>query len=102
MNHWAEFAPDLAHLVPIVESFDDVLAGWSSYPQATSTSNEQQHLAVLVDNPWNEVDQWVSVYADRCEWWDDCGEKYKCTHDQLWAYLKQLPRRLHTFGQATD
>lgn len=102
MNHWAQFAPDLAYLVPVVESFDDVLGGWSSGPQHVKSGKEEQELSVLVDNPWNEVDQWVAIYHDRCEWFNDFGEKYKCTHDQFWAYLRQLPRRLHTFGQLAD
>lgn len=101
---WARFAPSLAHLVPTIEEFDPVLCGWGSGPQPQARDydpTEPEHLAVCVDNPWGEVDQWVTLTATGCHWFDEDG-RWECSHGDLWAYLSQLPRRLHTFGRLTQ
>jgi hypothetical protein len=101
---WARFAPSLAHLIATVEEFEPVLCGWSSGPQPSSTNYDPttpEYLSICIDNPWQEPDQWVSLTAEGCHWWDADG-RWECSHGDLWAYLSQLPRRLHTFGRLVD
>lgn len=94
----AQFAPSLAHLVPVLEEHDAVLAGYGAGPQKPDDPDRRQCLYILVDNPWKE-EQWVTIYsASHCEWWSD-GEEYRLSFEQLLAYLRQLPRPLHSFSQ---
>ena len=100
--HWAQFAPSLAHLVPEILKREAVLSGYGSGPQPQSTiydPSEPEHLALIADDPWGDVtDQWVTLTADGCFWFDEDG-RWECSHAELFAYLDQLPRRLHTFGR---
>lgn len=100
---WARFAPSLAHLVPQILEFDPVLAGYSSGPQPQATGYdpaEPEHLVVLADDPWgDESNQWVRITANGCQWFDSDGLPWVCSHGDLFAYLAQLPRRLHTFSR---
>lgn len=98
-NHWARFAPSLAHLLPQLEEFEPVLAGYTSGPQPQSTlydPAEPESLSILTDNPWGE-EEWITIHADGCSWTDEWGETYQLTHAALWQYLRQLPKPLHTF-----
>lgn len=101
MSDIFEYAPTLKHLVPKIMEFNSVLGGWSSGPQPQARDfdpSEPQHIDILIDSPWGECDQWVTLYADRAEYLTDWGELYRLTHEDVWAYLSQLPKRLHHFG----
>lgn len=93
-----QYAPDLAHLVPAFDDVDAVICGCGAGPQGANDPNRRQRLYVCIDNPWRE-EQWVSIYsASHCEWWNE-GEEYRLTFADLLAYLRQLPRPLHSFSQ---
>lgn len=93
----SQYAPALADLVPALEEHDAVLAGYSAGPQKPDDPDQRQRLYVCIDNPWRE-EQWVSIYsASHCEWWNE-GEEYRLTFADLLAYLRQLPRPLHSFS----
>ena len=94
----SQYAPTLADLVPALEEHDAVLAGYSAGPQKPDDPDQRQCLYVCIDNPWRE-EQWVSIYsASHCEWWNE-GEQYRLTFADLLAYLRQLPRPLHSFSK---
>jgi len=94
----SQYAPALADLVPALEEHDAVLAGYSAGPQKPDDPDQRQRLYVCIDNPWRE-EQWVTIYsASHCEWWNE-GEEYRLTFADLLAYLRQLPRPLHSFSQ---
>ena len=93
----SQYAPALADLVPALEEHDAVLAGYSAGPQKPDDPDQRQRLYVCIDNPWRE-EQWVTIYsASHCEWWNE-GEEYRLTFADLLAYLRQLPRPLHSFS----
>lgn len=96
------YAPDLTHLALKLEAFDAVIAGCSAGPQKPDAPEQRQHLDVLIDNPWREIDQWITVYSTTyCEWWSD-GERYCLSFDDLLSYLGQLPKPLHSFSQIQE
>ena len=98
-NYASQYAPDLADIARQLEGFDALLAGYSAGPQKPDAPEQRQHIDILIDNPWREPDQWITIYsASHCEWWDE-GEEWRLTFDDLLAYLRQLPRPLHTFSK---
>lgn len=102
---WARFAPSLSHLLPMITAQEAVICGWSSGPQPQASDfdpAEPQHFSVLVDDPWQTPDHWVTLTADGCRWFEDDGEQWECSHEAFFAYLAQLPRRLHTFGHCAE
>jgi hypothetical protein len=93
-----QYAPTLAHLVPALEEHDAVICGYSAGPQKPDDP-EAQNLCICIYNPWQKPDQWVTIYSSsHCEWWSH-GEQYQLTFEQLLAYLRQLPRPLHSFSR---
>ena len=98
-DYVSQYAPDLADIARQLEGFDALLAGYSAGPQKPDAPEQRQHIDILIDNPWREPDQWVTIYSSsHCEWWSD-GEEYRLTFDDLLAYLRQLPRPLHSFSK---
>ena len=94
-----QYAPDLADIARQLEGFDALLAGYSAGPQKPDAPEQRQHIDILIDNPWREPDQWVTIYsASHCEYWSE-GEEYHLTLADLLAYLRQLPRPLHSFSK---
>jgi hypothetical protein len=101
---WARFAPSLSHLAATIEEFEPVICGWSSGPQPQAAGYdpaEPEHLSIDVDTPWQDPSPWIHITAEGCYWWDDDG-RWECSHGDLWAFLSQIPRRLHTFGRQTE
>ena len=95
----SQYAPALADLAEQLDELDAVLCGYGAGPQKPDDPDQRQRLYVCIDNPWREPDQWVTIYSSsHCEWWDD-GEKWRLTFDDLLAYLRQLPRPLHSFSK---
>jgi hypothetical protein len=95
----SQYAPVLADIASQLEEFDAVICGCSAGPQKPDAPDQRQHLAICIDNPWREPDQWVTIYsASECEWWSD-GERYCLTLNGLLNYLRQLPRPLHSFSK---
>jgi hypothetical protein len=95
----SQYAPALADIASQLEEFDAVICGCSAGPQKPDAPEQRQHLAICIDNPWREPDQWVTVYsASHCEWWSH-GEEYRLSLADLLAYLRQLPRPLHSFSK---
>lgn len=103
---WAQHAPSLSNLLQQVLEFEPVLAGYASGPQPAGTSYdpaEPEHLAILPDDPWQDSpNQWVFITAAGCYWRDEDGLRWECSHADLFAYLSQLPRRLHTFSRCAE
>ena len=98
-DYVSQYAPDLADIAHQLEEFDAVLAGYSAGPQKPDAPEQRQHIDVLIDNPWREPDQWVAIYSSsHCEYWSE-GEEYRLTFADLLAYLRQLPRPLHSFSK---
>ena len=94
----SQYAPALADIASQLEEFDAVICGCSAGPQRPDDPDQRQRLYVLVDNPWEE-EQWVTIYsASHCEWWSH-GEEYRLSLADLLAYLRQLPRPLHSFSK---
>ena len=95
----SQYAPALADIASQLEEFDAVICGCSAGPQRPNDPDQRQHLAICIDNPWRESDQWVWIYsASHCEWWSH-GEEYHLSLADLLAYLRQLPRPLHSFSK---
>lgn len=94
------YAPDLAHLVPAFDELGAVICGYSAGPQFPDADDpEPQHIDILIDNPWQE-EQWVTIYSvEDCQWWNGEGELYELTLLELLAYLRQLPKPLHSFSR---
>jgi len=93
-----KLAPDLIHLALKLEAFDAVICGCSAGPQKPDAPEQRQHLDILIDNPWREPNQWITVYSEtHCEWWSH-GEEYRLTFDALLSYLAQLPKPLHSYS----
>lgn len=98
-DYASQYAPDLADIARQLEGFDALLAGYSAGPQKPDAPEQRQHIDILIDNPWRELDQWVTIYsASECEWWSE-GERYCLTLNGLLDYLRQLPRPLHSFSK---
>ena len=94
----SQYAPALADLAGQLDELDAVLCGYGAGPQKPDDPDQRQRLYVCIDNPWRE-EQWVSIYsASHCEYWSD-GEEYPLTLAALLAYLRQLPRPLHSFSK---
>jgi hypothetical protein len=95
----SQYAPALADLAEQLDALDPVLCGYGAGPQKPDDPDQRQRLYVCIDNPWREPDQWVTIYStSHCEWWDE-GEEWRLTFDDLLAYLRQLPRPLHSFSK---
>lgn len=102
--HWAQFAPSLAHLLPEILKREAVLNAFGSGPQPQARDydpNEPEYLALIPDDPRGGVDFWVTLTANGCFWFDQDG-RWECSHSEFFAYLDQLPRRLHTFGRCVE
>jgi hypothetical protein len=94
----SQYAPALADIASQLEEFNAVICGCGAGPQKPDDPDQRQRLYVLVDNPWEE-EQWVTIYsASHCEWWEH-GEEYHLSLADLLAYLRQLPRPLHSFSK---
>lgn len=103
---WAQHAPSLSHLLQQILEFEPVLAGYASGPQPGAADYDPttpEHLSILADDPWgDDPNQWVTITAEGCQWHDSDGRLWVCSHGDLFAYLAQLPRRLHTFGRCAE
>ena len=94
----SQYAPALADIASQLEEFDAVICGCSAGPQKPDDPDQRQYLAICIDNPWGE-EQWVSVYsASHCKWWYE-GEEYRLSLADLLAYMRQLPKPLHSFSK---
>jgi len=92
------FAPDLAHLVPAFDELDPVICGCTAGPQKPDDPDQRQSFSVCIDNPWGE-EHWVTVYsASHCVWFDS-GEEWHLSLADLLAYMRQLPKPLHSFSK---
>ena len=96
-NFASQYAPALADIANQLEEFDAVICGCGAGPQKPDDPDQRQRLYVLVDNPWEE-EQWVTVYSARHCVWFDSGEEWHLSLADLLAYLRQLPRPLHSFS----
>ena len=94
----SQYAPALADIASQLEEHDAVICGCGAGPQKPDDPDQRQRLYVLVDNPWRE-EQWVSIFSEEhCEYWSE-GEEYHLSLADLLAYLRQLPRPLHSFSK---
>ena len=93
-----DMAPELLEIARQLEGFNALLSGFGAGPQKPDDPDQRQRISVLIENPWRK-EQWVTIYsASHCEWWSD-GEEYRLTFADLLAYLRQLPRPLHSFSK---
>jgi hypothetical protein len=93
-----DMSPELLEIARQLEGFNALLSGFGAGPQKPDDPDQRQRISVLIENPWRE-EQWVTIYsASYCEYWSE-GETYHLTLADLFDYLRQLPRPLHTFGK---
>jgi len=94
----SQYAPALADIASQLEEHAAVICGCSAGPQKPDAPDQRQHIDIQIDNPWGE-EQWVTIYsASHCEWWSH-GEEWHLSLADLLAYLRQLPRPLHSFSK---